>query len=145
MTPNIKVFTGNASPILAQTICDCLDLELGRAEVKTFSDGEISVELGENVRGMDVFVIQSTSAPANTHMMELLILLDTIRRASAKRITAVVPYYGYSRQDRKVRPRSPITAKLVADLLTTAGSGASSHALTRTVGFNAACAYSRRS
>ncbi len=89
--------------------------------MKHFSDGETSVELGENVRGMDVFVIQSTCAPANTNIMELLILLDTLRRASAKRITAVIPYYGYGRQDRKVKPRSPITAKLMADLITTAG------------------------
>ena len=98
-----------------------LSLELGRAEVKTFSDGEISVELGENVRGMDIFVIQPTCSPANTNLMELLILLDTMRRSSAKRVTAVLPYYGYARQDRKVKPRSPITAKLVADLISTAG------------------------
>ncbi|MFQ5513280.1 MAG: ribose-phosphate pyrophosphokinase [Myxococcota bacterium] len=121
MTRSIRIFTGNANPRLAQAICDYLDIELGRAEVKSFSDGETSVELGENVRGMDVFVIQPTCAPANSHLMELLILLDTIRRASAKRITGVIPYYGYARQDRKVRPRSPITAKLVADLITAAG------------------------
>ncbi len=117
----LKIFSGNASRVLANSICDYLDLEPGRVDVKPFSDGETSVELGENVRGMDVFVIQSTCSPANTHLMELLILLDTLRRASAKRITAVIPYYGYSRQDRKVRPRSPISAKLVADLITTAG------------------------
>ncbi len=121
MTRTIKIFTGNSYRLLAQSICDHLDIELGLAEVKHFSDGETSVELGENVRGMDVFVIQSTCAPANTHIMELLILLDTIRRASAKRITAVIPYYGYGRQDRKVKPRSPITAKLMADLITAAG------------------------
>ncbi len=121
MTRTVKIFTGNANRRLAQSICDYLDIELGLAEVKHFSDGETSVELGENVRGMDVFVIQSTCAPANTHIMELLILLDTIRRASAKRITAVIPYYGYGRQDRKVKPRSPITAKLMADLITAAG------------------------
>jgi len=121
MTRSIKVFTGNANPALAQAICDYLDVSLGQAEVRSFSDGETSVELGENVRGMDVFVIQSTCAPANSHIMELLILLDTFRRASAKRITAVIPYYGYARQDRKVKPRSPITAKLVADLISTAG------------------------
>ncbi len=121
MTPDIKIITGNANLALTESICDYLDIEVGRAEVKTFSDGEISVEIGENVRGMDVFVIQPTCAPANTNLMELLVLLDTARRASAKRITAVVPYYGYSRQDRKVRPRSPITAKLVADLISTAG------------------------
>ncbi len=121
MTRSIKVFTGNANPALAQAICDYLDVSLGQAEVRNFSDGETSVELGENVRGMDVFVIQSTCAPANSHIMELLILLDTFRRASAKRITAVIPYYGYARQDRKVKPRSPITAKLVADLISAAG------------------------
>jgi ribose-phosphate pyrophosphokinase len=123
MTRSIRIFTGNANPRLAQAICDYLQIELGRAEVKNFSDGETSVELGENVRGMDVFVIQSTCAPANTHMMELLILLDAIRRSSAKRITAVIPYYGYARQDRKVKPRAPITAKLMADLISTAGAG----------------------
>jgi ribose-phosphate pyrophosphokinase len=117
----IKIFTGNANLALAQRLCDYLDLELGRADVRQFSDGETSVELGENVRGMDVFLIQSTCAPANTNLMELLILLDAIKRASAKRITVVTPYYGYSRQDRKVRPRSPITAKLVADLMSMAG------------------------
>jgi ribose-phosphate pyrophosphokinase len=121
MSKNLKVFTGNASPVLARAICDYLGIELGRAEVKTFSDGEISVELGENARGTDAFVVQSTCAPTNTNLMELLILLDTLRRASAQRTTAVIPYYGYARQDRKVRPRSPITAKLVADLITAAG------------------------
>jgi ribose-phosphate pyrophosphokinase len=117
----MKIFTGRANPVLAQSICDYLDLELGRADVRNFSDGEIYVELGENVRGEDVFVVQPTCAPANTNLMELLILLDTIRRASAQRITAVVPYYGYARQDRKVKPRTPITAKLVADLIEIAG------------------------
>jgi ribose-phosphate pyrophosphokinase len=117
----LKVFTGNANPGLAQAICDYLDVELGRADVRQFSDGETNVELGENVRGMDVFVIQPTCAPANTHLMELLILLDAVKRASAKRITVVTPYYGYSRQDRKVRPRSPISAKLVSDLISVAG------------------------
>jgi ribose-phosphate pyrophosphokinase len=117
----VKIFTGNANPALARAIAEYLDVEIGRAEIGQFSDGETSVELGENVRGMDVFLIQSTCAPANTHLMELLILLDAVRRASAKRITVVTPYYGYSRQDRKVRPRSPITAKLVADLISTTG------------------------
>jgi ribose-phosphate pyrophosphokinase len=117
----LKIFTGNANPRLANDICDYLGLDLGRADVKTFSDGEVWVELGENVRGMDVFVIQPTCAPANTSLMELLILLDTARRASADRITAVIPYYGYGRQDRKDRPRVPITAKLVADLIGSAG------------------------
>ncbi len=121
MPNTIKVFTGNASPELAQSIADQLDLEIGRADVKTFSDGEIFVELGENVRGMDVFAIQSTCAPANTNLIELLIMFDTFRRASARRVTAVIPYFGYARQDRKVRPRTPISAKLVADLITTAG------------------------
>jgi ribose-phosphate pyrophosphokinase len=121
MTKSLKVFTGNANPTLARAICDYLGIDLGRAEVKTFSDGEISVELGENARGTDAFVVQSTCAPTNTNLMELLILLDTMRRASAQRTTAVIPYYGYARQDRKVRPRSPITAKLVADLITAAG------------------------
>jgi len=121
MTRGMKLFSGNANPRLAREICDDLSLEPGRAEVKTFSDGEIYVEVGENVRGMDVFVIQPTCAPANTNLMELLILLDTMRRSSAHRITAVVPYYGYARQDRKVRPRTPISAKLVADLISAAG------------------------
>ena len=121
MPNTIKVFTGNASPQLARAIADRLDLEMGRADVKTFSDGEIFVELGENVRGMDVFAIQSTCAPANTNLIELLIMFDTFRRASARRVTAVIPYFGYARQDRKVRPRTPISAKLVADLITTAG------------------------
>jgi ribose-phosphate pyrophosphokinase len=121
MIDSMKVFTGNANPGLARAICEYLGIELGRAEVKTFSDGEINVELGENVRGADAFVVQSTCAPTNTNLMELLILLDTMRRASARRTTAVIPYYGYARQDRKVRPRSPITAKLVADLITAAG------------------------
>src|SRR5262245_34622794 len=112
MRDDIKVFSGNANPALAEAICDALSVELGHATVKTFSDGEISVELGENVRGMDIFVIQPTCSPANTNLMELLILLDTMRRSSAKRVTAVLPYYGYARQDRKVRPRSPISAKL---------------------------------
>jgi ribose-phosphate pyrophosphokinase len=114
---NIKVFTGNANAPLAQAICDYLAIELGRADVKTFSDGETFVELGDNVRGMDVFVIQPTCAPANGNLMELLIMLDTMRRASASRVTAVIPYYGYARQDRKVKPRTPITAKLAADLI----------------------------
>jgi ribose-phosphate pyrophosphokinase len=117
----IKIFSGNANPGLARAICEHIGIELGRADVKTFSDGEISVELGDNARGMDVFVIQPTCSPANTNLMELLILLDTMRRSSAHRVTAVMPYYGYARQDRKVKPRSPISAKLVADLICTAG------------------------
>src|SRR5512145_50654 len=122
MTGNsTKVFTGNASAALAAAICEHLDLDLGRVEVGTFADGETSVDIGENVRGMDVFVIQSTCAPANSNLMELLILLDALRRSSVRRVTAVIPYYGYARQDRKVKPRTPITAKLVADLISTAG------------------------
>jgi ribose-phosphate pyrophosphokinase len=117
----MKLFTGNSNPVLARNIADYLGLSLGQADVGTFSDGECSVEITENVRGMDCFVLQSLCAPANVHIMELLIILDALKRASAKRITAVVPYYGYARQDRKVKPRVPITAKLIADLLTTAG------------------------
>ena len=118
---DLKIFSGNATPELAAAICRHLDVEPGQAEVKSFGDGESSVELGENVRGMDVFVIQSTCTPANETLMELLIMLDTVRRSSAERITAVIPYYGYSRQDRKVRPRTPITARLVADLIQASG------------------------
>ncbi len=121
MSGALKVFTGNANPSLARSIADSLGLEIGLADVKTFSDGEVRAELGENVRGSDTYVVQPTCAPANTNLMELLILLDTARRASADRITAVIPYLGYARQDRKDRPRVPITAKLVADLITTAG------------------------
>jgi ribose-phosphate pyrophosphokinase len=118
---DLRVFTGNANPELAQKICAELGVPLGQALVTTFSDGEIRVEIGENVRGRDVFLIQSTSPPANQHLMELLIMIDAVKRASARRITAVIPYFGYARQDRKVAPRVPISAKLVADLLTTAG------------------------
>jgi ribose-phosphate pyrophosphokinase len=117
----IKLFSGNSNLGLARDIAKVLEIELGKAEVGTFSDGECCVEIAENVRGMDCFVLQSTSAPANTHLMELLIMIDALRRASARRITAVVPYYGYARQDRKVKPRVPITAKLVADLITSSG------------------------
>ena len=116
-----RIFTGNANPELAQKICGHLDTTLGRALVSAFSDGEIRVEIGENVRGRDVFLIQSTCPPANHNLMELLIMIDAVKRASARRITAVIPYFGYARQDRKVAPRVPITAKLVADLLGTAG------------------------
>ena len=117
----MKLFAGNSNPILARDVASYLDVPLGRAEVGTFSDGECCVEIGENVRGMDTFVLQSISAPANTHLMELLIMIDALRRSSARRITAVIPYYGYARQDRKDKPRVPITAKLVADLLSVAG------------------------
>ncbi len=117
----MKLFTGNSNPALVRAVADYLDVPVGHAEVGTFSDGECSVEVGENVRGMDTFILQSISAPANTHLMEMLIMIDALRRSSAKRITAVIPYYGYARQDRKVKPRMPITAKLVADLISVAG------------------------
>jgi ribose-phosphate pyrophosphokinase len=116
-----QVFAGNANRGLAQAICEELGVELGNAEVRNFSDGETQVDIHDNVRGGDVFVVQSTSSPGNDHLMELLLLLDALKRASAKRVTAVVPYYGYARQDRKVAPRVPISAKLVADLMETAG------------------------
>ena len=118
---DLKLFTGNSNRVLAGRVAKYLSIELGKAEVGTFSDGEAAVEIQENVRGLDCFVLQSTSAPANTHLMELLIMVDALRRSSARRITAVVPYYGYARQDRKVAPRQPITAKLVADLVSVAG------------------------
>jgi len=121
MRDKIRVFTGNSNPALAQKICDCLHVPLGAARVRTFSDGEIMIEITENVRGRDVYVIQSTCAPTNNNLMELLIMTDALKRASAATITAVIPYYGYARQDRKAAPRTPITAKLVADLITTAG------------------------
>jgi len=117
----IRIFSGNSNPKLAKDICANLSVHLGNADVTTFSDGETRVEIDENVRGTDVFIIQSTCPPVNTHIMELLIMIDAMKRASADRITAVIPYYGYARQDRKVAPRAPITAKLVADLITTAG------------------------
>ncbi len=117
----LKIFAGNSNLPLARAICQHLKIPLGQATVDTFSDGESKVEVQENVRGGDVFVIQSTSAPGNNNLMELLLMLDAFKRASAKRITAVIPYYGYARQDRKVAPRVPISAKLVADLITTAG------------------------
>lgn len=118
---NIKIFTGNSHPELAKEIANLLDIELGSSKVGTFSDGEISVDINETVRGSDVFIVQSTSSPVNNNLMELLIMIDAFKRASAGRITAVIPYYGYARQDRKAKSRDPITAKLVADLLTTAG------------------------
>jgi ribose-phosphate pyrophosphokinase len=118
---NIHILTGNSNPELARNICEHLSLPLGEALVTNFSDGEIRVEISENVRGRDIFVIQSTCPPTNRNLMELLIMIDAVKRASARRITAVIPYFGYARQDRKVHPRVPITAKLVADLLSTAG------------------------
>lgn len=117
----IKVFCGNANPELAKEIAKELGVPLGSCEVGTFSDGEIAVNINETVRGADVFVVQPTHPPVNDNLMELLIMIDALKRASAGRITAVLPYYGYARQDRKAKARDPITAKLVADLLTTAG------------------------
>ena len=117
----MRIFTGNSNVPLAQEICQILGISLGQANVRNFSDGEIQVDIDESVRGMDVFVIQSTCTPGNTNLMELLIMIDALKRASSNRITAVLPYYGYARQDRKVSPRAPITAKLVADLITAAG------------------------
>ena len=117
---DIKIFAGNSNKALAEQIANNLNLKLGSADVKTFSDGEIAVSIGESVRGSDVF-IQSTSEPVNDNLMELLIMIDAFKRASAARITAVIPYFGYARQDRKAKSRDPISAKLVADILTTAG------------------------
>ncbi len=121
MENRIRMFCGNSNPDLAKRICATLGIPLGVAKVKNFSDGEIMVEIGENVRGRDIYVIQSTCHPTNNNLMELLIMMDALKRASAATITAVIPYYGYARQDRKVAPRTPITSKLVADLITTAG------------------------
>ncbi len=117
----MKIFCGNSNRKLAEDICYHLGIPLGDAIVRRFSDGEINIEINESVRGKDVFVIQSTCYPGNDNLMELLIMMDALKRASAKRINAVIPYYGYARQDRKVSPRAPISAKLVADLITTAG------------------------
>jgi ribose-phosphate pyrophosphokinase len=118
---NFKIFAGNSHPELARQIADILGVKLGDSKVGTFSDGEIFVETNETVRGCDVFIIQSTNNPVNDNLMEMLIMIDAFKRASAGRINAVIPYYGYARQDRKVRSRDPITAKLVADLITAAG------------------------
>ena len=121
MLDKIKIFAGNSNHPLAGDICRHLGVPPGKAEVKSFSDGEICAEVQESVRGMEVYVIQSTCSPGNRNLMELLIMLDALKRASAHAITAVIPYYGYARQDRKVAPRTPITAKLIADLITVAG------------------------
>ena len=121
MLDRLKLFGGNSNPELTAKICQHLQILQGKAVVQTFSDGEIMVEIGENVRGRDVFVMQSTCSPVNHNLMELLVLMDALKRASAWRITAVLPYYGYARQDTKVLPRVPISAKLVADLITVAG------------------------
>ena len=118
---NIQVFCGNSNPEFAKTICKELGIELGDGDVKTFADGEVSVSLNETVRGADVFLIQSTCKPVNDRLMELLVMIDACRRASAGRVTAVIPYFGYARQDRKAKSRDPISAKLVANMLTAAG------------------------
>ena len=115
------IFTGNSNPAFAKKICEYLNIELGGAKVKRFSDGEVQIEIDENVRSKDVFVVQATCSPVNENLVELLLMIDALKRSSAIRITAVIPYYGYSRQDKKVAPRVPISAKLVADLLTVAG------------------------
>jgi len=121
MHNHLKIFSGNSNNPLANEICSFLDISLGDALIRKFSDGEIFTQIKENVRGKDVFIIQSTCPPVNDNLMELLIMVDALKRASAKRITAVLPYYGYARQDRKVQPRVPISAKLVADLITATG------------------------
>ncbi|MGB7910859.1 MAG: ribose-phosphate pyrophosphokinase [Desulfobaccales bacterium] len=118
---DLKIFTGNANRPLAENICSYLGIPLGEATVRRFSDGEISVEFEENVRGKDVYIIQPTAMPCNENLMELLIMMDALKRASARCVTAVVTYFAYARQDRKTAPRTPISAKLVADLITTAG------------------------
>jgi len=120
-TNGVYLFTGNSNPVLAKKICEYLGMPLGSSKVKTFSDGEVQIEIDENVRGSDVFVIQSTCRPVNDSLVELLLMLDALKRSSAQRITAVIPYYGYARQDKKVAPRVPISAKMVADLLDVAG------------------------
>jgi ribose-phosphate pyrophosphokinase len=117
----MRLFGGTSNPSLTQEVCEYLGIAPGKISTKTFSDGETQIEIHENVRNMDVFVLQSTCTPVNDNLMQLLIIMDALRRASAKRITAVIPYYGYGRQDRKVKPRVPISAKLVADLITVAG------------------------
>src|SRR5215212_5876370 len=121
LQPEMKVFSGTANRELAQRICDYIGTPLGQATISSFPDGETYVKIEENIRGRDVFIIQPTSPPTNEHLMELLIMVDAARRASASRITAVIPFFGYARQDRKDQPRVPITAKLVANLLTAAG------------------------
>jgi len=117
----IKVFSGNANRPLAEEICHHLEIEIGKAQTSRFSDGEFNFQILENVRGEDCFIVQPTCPPVDSNLMELLIMLDAFRRSSAKRITAVIPYYGYARQDRKSGPRTPISAKLVANMITAAG------------------------
>jgi ribose-phosphate pyrophosphokinase len=118
---NFMIFSGTANPTLAKEVSDYLDMPLSKAYINRFSDGEINIQIAESVRGKDVYIVQPTSAPANANLMELLIMVDALKRSSAKSITAVIPYYGYARQDRKAAPRVPISAKLVADMLETAG------------------------
>ena len=118
---NIKIFCGNSNPQFAETICKALSIPMGQAEVKTFADGEVSVSLNETVRGADVFLVQSTCKPVNDTLMELLVMTDACRRASAGRVTAVIPYFGYARQDRKAKSRDPISDKLVANMITASG------------------------
>src|ERR1700684_4056689 len=121
MDDKFKIFSGSANEVLAEEGCPLLGMQRGLAQVTRFADGECYVQIQENVRGCDVFVLQPTCRPVDEHLMELLLMIDALKRASARRITAVIPYFGYARQDRKDKPRSPISAKLVADLLTTAG------------------------
>ena len=121
VTGKIKVFSGTAHPALAHEICEHLDIELGKATTERFSDGEFNYSIGENVRGSDVFIVQSTCPPSDRHLMELLIMIDAFIRASAERVTAVIPYFGYARSDKKDRPRVPISAKLVSNIITKAG------------------------
>ena len=129
MNPDrIKIFTGSANPALAEEMCGCLGLPLGKASLRQFADGEINLQILENVRGADVFVVQPTCTPVDRHLMELLLMIDALKRSSAERITAVLPYYGYARQDRKDKPRVPISAKLVASLIETGGRGPDSGA-----------------
>ncbi len=118
---SMRIFSGSAHKVLAEEICKYLDNPLGNARLTRFSDGELFAVIGENVRGVDTYVLQPTCTPVNDHVMELLIMVDALRRASAGSITAVIPYFGYARQDRKVRPRTPITSKLIADLLQAGG------------------------
>ena len=117
----MAIFTGNSNPELAKKICDYLSVPLGGAKVNKFSDGEIQIEINENVRLKDIFIMQSTCAPVNDNLVELLLMIDAFKRSSAKKITAIIPYFGYSRQDKKVAPRVPISAKLVSDMITLAG------------------------
>jgi ribose-phosphate pyrophosphokinase len=121
METSICVFSGNSNRQLAESICNILGIEIGSAEVKKFSDGETAVDIHQSIRGKDIYIVQSTCSPTNEHLMELLVMLDAVKRASAHTITAVIPYFGYARQDRKASPRTPITAKLIADLVTVSG------------------------